>query len=206
MPFTIGSIPRPRRDRKLPSVLSQEEVLRIISVVRNLKHQTLLLLIYSAGLRVGESVRLRLQDIDGDRGLIWLRGAKGKKDRCTLLSGILLEQLRQYYKVYQPAEYLFEGGDGRRYLSERSVQHIFERAVEKAGIIKDVSVHSLRHSFATHLLENGTDLRYIQTILGHSSSKTTEIYTHVSRNVLGKIVNPLDVALSRFKPAGFLKL
>jgi site-specific recombinase XerD len=119
------------------------------------------------------------------------------KDRYTLLADSALNELRDYYKVYKPKEFLFEGWNGRRHYSERSVQHIFERAVQRAGIRKHVSVHTLRHSFATHLLEGGTDLRYIQELLGHDSSKTTEIYTHVSTRSLGRIVSPLDQALKQ---------
>lgn len=199
MPFVIGSIPRPRTEKHLPVVLSQEEVLKIFDAINNLKHRVLLMLIYSAGLRVGESVRLRIEDIDSTRKLIHLRSAKGKKDRYTLLSDSVLDKLREYYKAYKPKEYLFEGANGRKHLAERSVQSIFKDAVAKTGIRKRVSVHTLRHSFATHLLESGTDLRYIQEILGHSSSKTTEIYTHVSRKTLGKIFNPLDQAIQQSK-------
>jgi|SRR6267378_4395893 len=199
MPFAIKNIPRPRRGRALPTVLSQEEVMRILAAVENLKHRTILMIIYSAGLRVGESVRLKLTDIDGSRGLIHLRSAKGDKDRYTVLSNFVLEQLRMYYTKYQPREYLFEGAEGRRHLSERSVQHAFERAATASGIRKRTSVHTLRHSFATHLLESGTDLRYIQELLGHASSKTTEIYTHVSNKALGKIVSPLDQFLNSQK-------
>jgi site-specific recombinase XerD len=209
MPFRISEIPRPKSAKKLPIVLSQEEVVRILNAVENLKHKTLLMLIYSAGLRVGESVRLRIEDIDSGRKLIYLRSAKGRKDRYTLLSDAVLEKLREYYKAYHPREYLFEGAEGRKHLSERSVQHVFERAVRDCGINKSVSVHSLRHSFATHLLvplygipysgKSGTDLRYIQEVLGHSSSKTTEVYTHVSQKTLGKISNPLDTALRQAK-------
>ncbi len=198
-PFVFGSIPRPRKERQLPEILSEEEVLRILQAVDNLKHKTILMLIYSAGLRVGEAVRLRIEDIDSDRKLIHLRGAKGKKDRYTLLADSVLERLREYYRLYRPREFLFEGADGRRHYSERSVQHVFERAVEAAGIRKQVSVHSLRHSFATHLLEGGTDLRYIQELLGHNSSKTTEIYTHVSTKSLGRIMSPLDQAMQQSK-------
>lgn len=194
-PFVIGSLPRPKKERKLPVVLSQEEVISILNSVENLKHKTMLMLIYSAGLRVGEAVRLKVEDVDSGRKVIHLRGAKGRKDRYTLLSDVALESLREYYKRYRPTEYLFEGANGRSHLSERSVQHVFERAVRSAGIRKPVSVHSLRHTFATHLLESGVDLRYIQTILGHASSKTTEIYTHVSKKSLGQIVNPLDQAM-----------
>jgi site-specific recombinase XerD len=127
--------------------------------------------------------------------MIHLRGAKGKKDRYTLLSDAALQALREYYKKYKPKEFLFEGMGERAHLSERSIQNVFQRAVKRAGIKKQISIHGLRHSFATHLLESGVDLRYIQELLGHSSSKTTEIYTHVSKKSLGKIVNPLDQAL-----------
>lgn len=198
-PFVIESLPRPRKEKKLPVVLDQSEVLRIFESVENLKHRTILLMVYSAGLRVGEVVKLRIEDVDSKRKLLHLHGAKGKKDRYTLLSDVALESLREYFRAYQPKEYLFEGADGRKHLSERSVQHVFERAVAAAGIRKKVSVHSLRHAFATHLLEAGTDLRYIQELLGHASPKTTEIYTHVSRKSLGKIVSPLDTAMSRME-------
>jgi integrase/recombinase XerD len=199
MPFTIGSLPRPKKEKQLPVVLSQEEVVRILDAVDNLKHKTILMLIYSAGLRVGEVVRLKIEDIDSDRKLIYLKSAKGKKDRYTLLSDVALENLREYFKSYRPKEYLFEGAPGRKHIAERSVQEVFKRAAGMAGIRKPVTVHSLRHSFATHLLEAGTDLRYIQEVLGHASSKTTEIYTHVSKQKLGKIINPLDAAMHQPK-------
>ena len=206
LPFVIGSIPRPKRARKLPDILSPEEVMSIFDCVDNLKHQSILMLIYSAGLRIGEAVRIKATDIDSKRKLIHIRNAKGKKDRYTLLSEFVLEKLRLYYKEYKPKEFLFEasppnrffgrrGGNGRVHLAERSVQNVFQRAVEKAGIKKKVTVHTLRHSFATHLLEGGTDLRYIQELLGHSSSKTTEIYTHVSKKSIEKIISPLDKAM-----------
>ena len=143
---------------------------------------------------VRRELRLRVEDIDSQRKLIHLHGAKGKKDRYTLLSDVVLKKLREYYKEYKPKQYLFEGAVGRKHLAERSVQSVFERAVKAAGIRKKVTVHSLRHSFATHLLESGVDLRYIQELLGHTSSKTTEIYTHISQKTLGKIVSPLDTA------------
>lgn len=196
MPFTIGSLPRPKKEKQLPVILSQEEVVKILDAVDNLKHKTLLMLIYSAGLRVGEVVRLKIADIDSQRKLIYLKSAKGKKDRYTILSDVALATLRKYYKEYKPKEYLFEGAEGRRHIAERSVQNVFERTIKTAGIRKQATVHSLRHSFATHLLESGTDLRYIQELLGHSSSKTTEIYTHVSKKSLGKIISPLDTVLS----------
>jgi len=195
MSFKIQDVPRPKKERKLPDIITQDEVIRILDTVTNLKHRTILMLIYSAGLRVGEAVRLKVNDIDSQRNLIHIRGAKGKKDRYTLLSSVLLEKLREYYKIYKPREYLFEGGNGRIHLAERSVQNVFKRAIKNAGIKKQITVHTLRHSFASHLLESGTDLRYIQEILGHASSRTTEIYTHVSKQVLGKIVSPLDQAM-----------
>jgi integrase/recombinase XerD len=157
------------------------------------------MLIYSAGLRVGESVNLTINDIDSERKLIHIHAGKGKKDRYTLLSDTALAMLRQYYKAYRPKEFLFEGQGDRAHLSERSIQNVFRRAVKAAGIKKQISIHGLRHSFATHLLESGVDLRYIQELLGHASSKTTEIYTHVSKKSLGKIINPLDQALQQLK-------
>jgi len=195
IPLIINSIPRPKKQKKLPDILSQEEVISIFNSIDNLKHKTLLMLIYSAGLRVGEAVRIKIGDIDSIRKLIHIRQAKGKKDRYTLLSEFMLEKLKQYYKEYKPKEFLFEGGNGRVHLAERSIQNVFNRAVEKTGIKKRVTVHTLRHSFATHLLEGGTDLRFIQELLGHSSSKTTEIYTHVSKKSMTNIVNPLDKAV-----------
>jgi site-specific recombinase XerD len=191
-PFRIGSIPRPKNEKKLPTVLDKEEVRKILDSIDNLKHKTIVMLICSAGLRVGEAVRVRVEDIDSRRKLIHLRGAKGKKDRYTLLSDVALEQLREYYRECQPTGFLFEGAEGRRHMAERSVQNVFERAVKAAGLHKRVTVHILRHAFATHLLEAGVDLRYIQELLGQSSSKTTEIYTHVSRKNIGCIRSPID--------------
>jgi site-specific recombinase XerD len=199
MPFKIGNIPRPLNEKKLPVVLNRGEVLGLIAAAENLKHRTLLMLTYSAGLRVGEAVKLKIADIDSQRKLIHLHSTKGKKDRYTLLSDVTLVYLRRYYKAYTPKEYLFEGAEGRRHLSERTAQTVFHNAAMKAGIVKSVSIHTLRHSFATHLLEGGTDLRYIQELLGHASSKTTEIYTHVTQKTLGRIVNPLDQAVQFYK-------
>jgi len=185
---------RPKKEHKLPKVLSKTEVKRIFDVTTNLKHKCILMLIYSAGLRRSEVLNLVPTDIDSERMVIRINGAKGKKDRITLLSENLLKLLRRYYQEYRPEKYLFEGQHGGKY-SETSVGNILKKAARKAGIKKDVTPHMLRHSFATHLLEQGTDLRYIQELLGHESSKTTEIYTHVSKNAIDKIKNPLDELL-----------
>ena len=182
---------RPRKENKLPKVLSKNEVRRIFNVTDNLKHKCILMLIYSAGLRRSELLNLRPTDIDSERMVVQINGAKGKKDRISLLSNNLLKMLRRYYKEYRPKKYLFEGKNGGRY-SATSVANILKKAAQKAGIRKNVTPHMLRHSFATHLLEQGTDLRYIQELLGHKSSKTTEIYTHVSNRGIDKITNPLD--------------
>ena len=163
--------------------------------LRNYSYKTIIMLIYSAGLRIGEAVKIKIEDIDSKRKLIHIRSAKGKKDRYTLLSEMMIEKLREYYKKYKPKSYLFEGGNGRVHIAERSIQNVFKNTLERASIRKNATVHTLRHSFATHLLESGTDLRYIQELLGHSSSKTTEIYTHVSKKAIENIVNPLDKAL-----------
>ena len=185
-------IVHPEKENKLPNVLSKEEVSSIISCIQNLKHKTMIMLVYSAGLRVGEVIQLKSSDIDSQRGLITVRQGKGRKDRVTLLSGKALEYLRLYYKAYKPHIWLFPGANSDKPINVRSIQNVFEHACVKACIQKKATIHWLRHSFATHLLESGVDLRYIQELLGHSSSKTTEIYTHVSRKEIGKIKNPLD--------------
>ncbi|OGO78686.1 MAG: integrase [Clostridiales bacterium GWB2_37_7] len=188
----IMNIPRPKKDNSLPSVLSQREVIQILQATNNEKHKTILFLIYSAGLRVGELVRLKPEDIDSTRMLIKVNKGKGSKDRYTLLSHIALEQLRKYYKLYKPEVWLFLGSKVGDHITERTVQRIFENCCRKAKINKEVSVHTLRHSFATHLLESGVDLRYIQELLGHASTKTTEIYTHVTQKNISEILSPLD--------------
>jgi integrase/recombinase XerD len=185
-------IERPRKEKALPAVLSAEEVTMILKATQNLKHRAILMTIYSAGLRIGEAINLKIKDIDSQRMQIRIEQAKGKKDRYTLLSPKTLDILRHYFKEYHPQKWLFEGQTAGEKYSVRSIQNIFGAAVEKAGIKKDVSVHTLRHSFATHLLENGTDLRYIQSLLGHESSKTTEIYTHVTTKGFDQIKSPLD--------------
>jgi len=188
----IDSIHRPKREKKLPVVLSKHEVLRIIDVTENMKHKTLLALIYSAGLRISEALNLQPRDIDSQRMLIHVKDAKGKKDRYTLLSDRVLTLLREYYVLYKPKVYLFEGIHASKYTS-RSAQIVLKDAAKKAKIQKPITLHTLRHSFATHLLEGGTDLRYIQELLGHSSPKTTMIYTHVTSSSLKKIKNPFDI-------------
>ncbi len=189
----VYEIKRPKKDKKLPVVLSQEEVSQILLSVNNIKHKAILMLIYSAGLRVSEVVKLKLEDIDIQRKLIHVKSAKGRKDRYTMLSEVAIETLNIYIKSYSPPKWLFPGKKEGSHITTRTVQRIFENAIKKAKICKDVSVHSRRHSFATHLLENGVDLRYIQELLGHKSSKTTEIYTHISNKNLSKITNPLDL-------------
>lgn len=188
----VYHIPRPKKEKKLPNILSEDEVVKILNVVDNRKHRAILFLIYSAGLRVGEVVRLKLEDIDSKRMLIHVKQGKGRKDRYTLLSEIALQMLRKYVSIEKPEEWIFPGGKNNNHITERSVQKIFSKACKKAKIRKHVTVHSLRHSFATHLLERGTDLRFIQELLGYQSSKTTEIYTHVSKSNICKIKSPLD--------------
>ncbi|GAB3529878.1 hypothetical protein GCM10027443_09740 [Pontibacter brevis] len=187
----LNNVERPEKPERLPTVLSKQEVARILSATDNLKHRCLLQLLYAGGLRIGEVINLRLTDVQSGRNLLLIRGGKGKKDRTTLLSQKLLQSLREYYKAYRPKVWLFEGQTGGQYTVD-STRNVFRACVAKAGIKTKVTPHTLRHSFATHLLEQGTDLRYIQVLLGHRSSKTTEIYTHVTTHALDKIVSPLD--------------
>ncbi|MEO5600645.1 MAG: site-specific integrase [Cyclobacteriaceae bacterium] len=187
----VYALERPLKELKLPNILSEEEVIAILKSVANLKHKAMLWLIYAAGLRRSELIALQIKDIDSKRMMIKVRGAKGKKDRITLLSEKVVDLLRLYFVEYKPRVWLFEGSSGESY-SVSSLQKVFAAALLKSGIRKDASLHTLRHSFATHLLEHGTDIRYIQALLGHSSSKTTEIYTHVTTKALDKIRSPLD--------------
>ncbi|WP_421877338.1 tyrosine-type recombinase/integrase [Marinoscillum sp.] len=188
---TTYELERPQKIRKLPVVLSQQEVSRLFEQVTNIKHRALLMTIYGCGLRISEVLALQIGDIDSHRMEVRVRGGKGQKDRLTMLSAVLLETLRSYYKAYRPKAYLFEG-PGEMPYSATSIRKVLARAVKKANIQKPVVVHTLRHSFATHLLENGTNLRYIQELMGHGSPKTTEIYTHVAQSDLHKVVSPLD--------------
>lgn len=191
-PFVFDGIPRPLREYKLPVVLSLEEVRSVFDALGNIKHRIMLMLVYSAGLRVGEVVRLKPADIDSDRMMIHVRGGKGKKDRLTILSEVVLEGLRSYWRVHHPEKWLFEGQERGKPYSIRSAEKVFDTAAEKAGIRKKVSIHSLRHAFATHLLEQGTDIKFIQELLGHSRVSTTEIYMHVSKKVIGQIRSPIE--------------
>jgi len=183
---------RPRQDKRLPVILSKYEIKKIITCERNLKHRLLLMMVYTSGLRVGEVVRLKRQDIDIRRKLINIRSAKGRKDRYTLISDMVINTLQDYYSKYEITNWLFTGADPEKHLVIRSVQQIFKHALKKAKIEKPASIHSLRHSFATHLLESGTDLRYIQELLGHSSVRTTERYAHVAKRRTLAITSPLD--------------
>ena len=188
----IEKIHRPKRTKTLPNVLSKEEVKVILDAHSNLKHKTMLSLIYSCGLRCGELLALHPVHIDSKRNIVLLKNSKGKKDRIAPLSPKILDMLRAYFSVYKPKVYLFEGQvEGKPYDS-RSLQMVLKQALVKAHITKPVTLHWLRHSYATHLLESGTDLRYIQELLGHNSSKTTEIYTHVSTKSIQQIKSPFD--------------
>ena len=184
-------IHRPKRYNPLPKVLEMEEVAAIINALTNIKHKCMLSLIYASGLRRSELLNLKIIDIDSKRMQILIKKAKGGKDRIVPLSETGLLLLRKYYKDYRPKNYLFEGQNNHQY-NERSLALVLKRGCVLAGIKKVVNLHMLRHSYATHLLEAGTDLRYIQVLLGHKSSKTTEIYTHVSQKSINKITSPLD--------------
>jgi site-specific recombinase XerD len=191
LPQYKTEIQRPQKEHTLPKVLSKEDVEKIINHCHNLKHKTILVMLYSAGLRAGEIIDLKIKDIDSKRKLVFIRKGKGFKDRTVMLSDKLLAILRNYYKEYQPTTYLFEGQYGDQY-SQSSMRKVLKEAAKKAGVRESPTLHWLRHSFATHLLEAGTDLRYIQQLLGHSNSKTTEIYTYVSTKQISQIKSPLD--------------
>ena len=187
----LNELERPRKGSFLPEVLSKEEVSLIIGSIKNIKHRTILSLIYSAGLRRSELINLKLSDINSKRMLISIRQSKGAKDRVVGLSEKILTLLREYYQFYKPVHYLFEGQKGGRY-SGTSINLIFQRAKKNAGIKTSGGVHILRHSFATHLHESGYDIRIIQELLGHRSIKTTEIYTHISTRSIKKVISPFD--------------
>ena len=188
----IDQIHRPKREKLLPNVLSKEEIKQILNAHSNLKHKAMLSLIYSCGLRRSELLNLKIADIDSKRNLVIIRQAKGKKDRIAPLSAKTVELLRSYFTACKPKVWLFEGQDKQTRYDESSLASVLKQALEKSKITKPVTLHWLRHSYATHLLENGTDLRYIQEILGHSRSTTTEIYTHVSNKSIQKVISPFD--------------
>jgi len=184
-------IPRPRREKKLPKVLSRNEVKDILNALRNIKHRAFLMITYSSGLRVGEVRHLKISDIDSSRMLIRIEQAKGHKDRYAVLSPIALDLLRVYWKVYKPKNWLFENKDGQP-VPETTAQKIFKNALEKSGVKKTASIHTLRHSFATHMLEQGVSLPIIQQLLGHKSLKTTSGYLHVQQYSINAVRSPLD--------------
>lgn len=190
--FVVENLGRPRIEHKLPNVLSKDEIKRILESTRNLKHRAMLSLIYACGLRRGELLRLYLSDIDSKRGVINIRQSKFKKDRIVPISEKIIGMLEGYVSVFRPERYLFEGQKRGSGYSPASIEKVLKESCKRAGISKPVSLHWLRHSYATHLLESGTDLRYIQELLGHSSSRTTEIYTHVSLKSIQNIVSPFD--------------
>ena len=191
MPNRFYSIDRPRKTKKLPKIVNKEMAQTMIDSTSNIKHKSIVSVLYSAGLRRGELIALKISDIDSNRMLIRVEDGKGGKDRYTLLSEKTLSILRVYYKEYKPSVYLFEGKPGKQY-SGSSVVKIVKRAAKKAGIKEVITPHILRHSFGTHLMDNGVDLRKIQLLMGHSNIKTTEIYTHVSTSDFSGIKSPLD--------------
>lgn len=191
-PKLFLDIPRPKKAFQLPKALNTHEVRSLFEVTTNLKHNTILKLCYGMGLRQSEIINLKINHIDSKNMTVLISRGKGKKDRYVNLPQSILEQLRNYYKAFKPKDYLFEGQYGGQYTS-RSIQQIFKQSLHKAKINKKVGIHSLRHSYATHLLENGTDIRFIQELLGHSNIKTTFVYTHVSDKSIRKIISPLDM-------------
>ena len=191
-PELMPHIPYPRSKRRHPVVLSPEEVVRLLKAIRNLKHRTVAMVLYGAGLRISEALALELRDIDSDRMVITVRHGKGDADRQVTLSVLLLEALRGYWVSYRPTIYLFPGQDPQKPMVSATIQRALKAARVRAGIAKPASPHTLRHSYATHLMEAGTDLRVIQTLLGHRSLRTTQIYTHVATERLRSVASPLD--------------
>lgn len=197
---TALALPPRMKDQRLPEILSTEEVERIFKVTTNLKHRTLLETVYSAGLRVNEAVHLKVTDIDSDRMMLRVEQGKGRKDRYAVLSPRLLEHLREYWRRYRPADWLFPGQPSSRHMPDNTAYMIYVRAKWKAGIKKEGGIHALRHAFATHMLEGGVDLRTLQELLGHRNLSTTQRYLHVTRKSLGTPGNPLDLlALNKKK-------
>ena len=189
--WLVENICYPKRKKTLPVVLDLSEVEALFAVTENIKHKAILMIIYSSGLRISEAANLKITDIDSKRMMVRVQQGKGSKDRYTILSQTALEQLRQYWRQYRPKEWLFEGSNDT-HLSITSIWQIFHDAKKRAGITKPVSPHSLRHSFATHLVEAGTSLHHVQLLLGHRSPTTTTVYLHVSRLNLAQVISPLD--------------
>ncbi|TFH66648.1 MAG: integrase [Gemmatimonadales bacterium] len=192
-PAPVARVPRAKRKRTLPKVLSEEEIKRFLASLNTPKHRAIAFVLYSTGLRVSEAARLKVTDIDSDRGQIHVRQGKGRKDRYVMLSPVVLGVLREYARIERPYDWVFPAGHRRdRHITPRAIQREVSQAAKRAGIEKRVTPHMLRHSFATHLLEAGTDLRYIQELLGHTKISTTVIYTHVARREARKITSPID--------------
>jgi integrase/recombinase XerD len=188
----VQLVHRPKTEKLLPNVLSKEEVQQLLKALRNKKHVAMLALIYACGLRRGEVLKLLPTDVDAKRKVLIIRQAKGRKDRIAPLPDMIIDMLRVYYKESRPVKWLFEGQQHGEPYSERSIELVFKKALRQSGVKRPATLHWLRHSYATHLLEGGTDLRYIQELLGHKSSKTTEIYTHVSTRNLQSIRSPIE--------------
>jgi len=191
--WELAKIPRSKKDKKLPVTLSQSEIQQIFNVVQNIKHKAILMTIYAAGLRVSEAANLKVQDIDSKNMQIHVHEGKGKKDRYCILSQVNLEILKSYYKNYYPREWLFPGQTPDKPITSRTIQHIFEKAKDKAKIKKPATVHTLRHSFATHLLEAGVSVYHIQQLMGHANVRTTSIYIHLQRKDVLNVISPLDM-------------
>ena len=190
--WTIARMPYQKKRRVLPEILSPEEIAAIFEACHNLKHKTLLMTSYSGGLRLGETLALVPGDIDSTRMMIRIEQGKGRKDRYVMLSSTLLDTLRTYWKAFRPVRWLFEGQAKGQPLSASTAEKVFTTAAGRAGIRKGVSFHSLRHAFATHLLEGGTNIRVIQALLGHHCLTTTQVYTHVARTYVNATTSPLD--------------
>jgi site-specific recombinase XerD len=190
-PRLVFDIPRPKKPMLLPKALNKDEIKKIFSVTQNIKHNLILKLVYGMGLRVSEIVNLKIEHIDSNTMQVLVACAKGKKDRYVNLPTSVLVEMREYYKIYKPKTFLFEGIHHEQY-SVRSAQAVFKNAMKKANINKTIGIHGLRHSYATHLLQQGTDIRYIKDLLGHNDIRTTTIYTQVTNNSLQNIMSPLD--------------
>jgi len=197
--WVVDKIKFPKRKKKLPVVLDLSEVMLLLSVTENLKHKAILTLTYSSGLRISEVACLKITDIDSKRMMVYIRQGKGGKDRYSILSQTTLECLRQYWREHRPQEWLFEGQKQGTHITISSITQIFQKAKKHAGITKPACVHTLRHSFATHLIEAGTSLHHVQLLLGHRSPTTTTVYLHVSRLNLSQVTSPLDKARKQIK-------